>query len=221
MKKRWFLTFSLFFFLVLIICNTTLAFQNEQEGFRKLKFGMSLQQVEQIVGKNALILIPPVASKVATKKPADMYYYLKLNPPMLSNVKTDKLAKTHFFKDQLTSIDIMIHGDKNKYSSEELIDKFNKLSYNMEILYGKPKIGNFARTWEGTHAGIILTCIFNEKNINNIKRVDFEKLDEKSKETCRNHVNIFMYSPTLSEAHVQNFFEEFKKEQQNKASQGW
>ena len=194
---------------------------SDQGGFRKLKFGMSFQQVEQIVGKDALIVIPMYGPTSKGKNPADKSYYLKLNPPMLSNIKTDKLAEIHFFKDQLMSIEIMIHGDKDKYSPKELINKFNELSYNMEILYGKPETGKFSKIWKRNHEEISLSYILNEKNMNNITKADFDKLNEKDKEKYKNHVVIFMYSPALSKAHVQNFFEEFKKEQRKNASQGW
>lgn len=68
------------------------------------------------------------------------------------------------------SIEILIHGDKDKYSPKELLDKYDRLSYNMEILYGKPIEGNFYKSWSGDYAHITLNCIFNEKNMNNIKR---------------------------------------------------
>ncbi len=221
MKKRWFLTFSLFFFLVLIICNPTFAFQNEQAGFRKLKFGMSFQQVTQIVGKDALISIPKTGSKSDSKNPANKYYYLKLNPPMLSNVKTYKLAEIHFFKDQLTGIKIIVHGDKNKYSPEELIEKFYKLGRNMEILYGIPISEELSRLWDGPHTHIYLVCVFNEQNLNDISKDAFEKLDEKGKEFFRNHVLIWIYSPSLRKEQIRHSFEEFKEEQQRNAAQGW
>lgn len=217
--KKTITVLSFCIFLFFVICNNSLAFPNEQSGFRNLKFGMSFQQVVQIAGKDALI--PSDSSISKQKNPTNMYYYLKLNPPMVSNTKTDKLAMIHFFKDQLTSIEILIHGDKDKYSPKELIEKYNKLSYNMGILYGKPETGDFYRIWSGNYASITLSCIYNEKNMNNIKKEYFDKLSEKDKEKYRNHVGIFMASPTLSKEHVDNFIEEFKKEQQRDASQGW
>lgn len=212
---------SLYICMIFIFCNNSFAFQNEQEGFRKLKFGMSFHQVEQIMGKDALIIVPSDNSMSKEKNPTNTYYYLKLNPPMISNIKTDKLAEIHFFKDQLMSIEILIHGDKDKYSPKELLDKYDRLSYNMEILYGKPIEGNFYKSWRGDYAHITLNCIFNEKNMNNIKKEHFDKLSEKHKEKYRNHVGILMFSPALSKEHVQNFMEEFKKEQQKNAAQGW
>ena len=36
---------SLYICMIFIFCNNSFAFQNEQEGFRKLKFGMSFRSV--------------------------------------------------------------------------------------------------------------------------------------------------------------------------------
>lgn len=112
------------FFMVLINCNVSFAFQNEPDGFRNLKFGMSIKQVEEVVGKDALERISRHDAK-DKKDTVNEAYLLKLNPPMISNLKTDKQAEIHFFKDQLMSVSILLHGDKNKYLLTLYMDLWN------------------------------------------------------------------------------------------------
>ena len=57
LKKYFYKTSFIFFFIMILFCNTSFAFQNEPDGFRNLKFGMSFKQVQKIVGKDALVEI--------------------------------------------------------------------------------------------------------------------------------------------------------------------
>ena len=208
-------------FMVLINCNISFAFQNEPDGFRNLKFGMSIKQVEEVVGKDALERISRYDAK-DKKDTVNQAYLLKLNPPMISNLKTDKQAEIHFFKDQLMGVSILLHGDKNKYLPRELIDKYNTLYKNMKLLYGMPsKIWNFSSVWEGVNTTVGISCTYNDKNMNYIDEETFKKLNEREKEAFRNKVAIAISSNELSKAQISHSFEEFKKDEMKKASQGW
>lgn len=211
----------LFAIIVFAISSTAFAFQNEPKGFRDIKLGMTVEQVRRIIGKDSLTPIPhegPVIVPMDREKNA---YYMKLNPPMISNVKTDEMATITFFKNQLMAIEITVHGDEDKYSPKEIIKKFNVLNSNMQLLYGMPEIEDFTRTWSGTNVKIELACLCNNENINIVDKETFDKLNDRSKESFRNHISIHMESPRIRSLFWQCFKEQYEKKRLERASQGW
>ena len=221
MKKKKSTIAMIFAIIVFAISSTAFAFQNEPNGFRDFKFGMTLEQVRKIAGKDSLIPIPHDGPVIVPMDREQNAYYMKLTPPMISNVKTDEMATIAFFKNQLMSIEITIHGDKDRYSPKEILKKFDDLNSSMQLLYGTPEIDGFARTWYGSDVKIELACLCNNENMNIVDKDVFDKLNERNKEGFRNHVSIHMESPRLRSLFWQCFKEQYEKKRLERASQGW
>ena len=223
---RRFLKTNFGYFILLIAllsCNISFAFQNEPDGFRNLKFGMSFKQVQKIVGKDALTEIKsnnPDPLKIG-QDAVDKAYYLKLNPPMISNVKTDDTATISFFKDRLSYIEISLHGDVDKYSANELTDKFLKLEKSIKLSYGMPEVDGNARTWNGLRTQIELYCIRDNEFVKMLPKDYYEKLSEKEKERWKDHVSLSMRSEELHLEHAQWIKKAIDDKNLKNASQGW
>ena len=95
MKKKKSTIAMIFAIIVFAISSTAFAFQNEPNGFRDFKFGMTLEQVRKIAGKDSLIPIPHDGPVIVPMDREQNAYYLKLKPPMISNVKTDENQQEH------------------------------------------------------------------------------------------------------------------------------
>ena len=208
---------------MILFCNTSFAFQNEPDGFRNLKFGMSFKQVQKIVGKDALVEIKsnnPDPLKIG-QDTVDKSYYLKLNPSMISNVKTDETAIISFFKDRLSYVEIMLHGDGDKYSTYELTDKFLKLEKSMKLLYGMPEIDGHSRTWNGLHTNIELYLIHDNEFVKRLPKDYYEKLSEEEKERWKDHVSLTIRSEELHMEHAKWINKALEEKNIKNASQGW
>ncbi len=216
-----FLPFFAFVIASLIICNSSYAFKNEPDGFRKIKFGMSFKQVQKIVGKNALIAIPSKDPLEIGSDAVKTSYRLKLDPAKISGIKTDETAVIGFFKDKLSFVKIIIHGDVDKYSENELSEKFNKLENNMRLLYGTPVVDGYCRTWEGTKTNINLYFVTYKEFSALLPEGDYEKMSEEEKENFKNHISLHMRSQELFKESMQWTLDAIKNKRLQNASQGW